>query len=182
MLRMFFSLALIAILKEVHDASNYPIVRNKNSRLGDELSVSYLYYSSSIDEANDEANIEAKAYCSELISFGMGILKGPFPFRMKLALLNYTHIMGYLFDRSNESYYVCEIILREFLDEVEQFYLAQDAENRKNIITLLFWDNADRLIETKSYLDTANRAVKANSNEQLEFVRNENVDKHIKLT
>ncbi len=145
--------------------------------LGDELSVSYLYYSGS----SGAATIEAKAYCAELIRFGREMLSGPFSFRLKLALLNYTRIMGLLFDRGDENYYVCEIILRDFLDEVEGFYLAQDAENKESIIEALFWGRADKLGEIKSYLDKVHERVTANTNEHLEYVRGENIDSHIKL-
>ncbi len=105
----------------------------------------------------------------------------PFSFRLKIVLLNYTHIMGYLFDRGHENYYVCEIILRDFLDEVEDFYLTQDAENQESIIEALFWGRADKLGEMRGYLDKVHERVTANTNEHLEYVRGENIDSHISL-
>jgi len=140
--------------------------------IGEELSIAFLYYNHS-----GAPTLEAKVYCAEIIKFSRAILDGQFSLQVKIALMNHLNILGYLFDRGDENYYVCEHILREFICELEKFYLAQSAEDQKVIDTVLLWGHEDSIDNFKRHLDNVNEKLKNKDTGKIRFARDTDIEK-----
>ncbi len=83
-------------------------------------------------EVRRDTDLSAKHYCRAVCGFGQSILESNIPFVTKSAVFYDFNIIGLLFDRSRENYYICEPSLREFLVVLRDF-LATLADCERHI-------------------------------------------------
>ncbi len=123
-----------------------------------------------------DATIEAKAYCLELSKFSKTILESALENQSKIVLFDFFRLIGLLFDRSDDNYYICEYILRDFLAQLEAFYIALDPEEQKLIIKTVFKDNENEINTKRSDLDQACERMKHKANSDIISVRDADVE------
>jgi len=138
--------------------------------LGSESWDKFLYKKSFV------ATLEAKAYCLELSNFGIKILESPLTSQAKIVLFDFFRILGLLFDRSDDNYYVCEKVLRNFLAQIETFYFSLNPEEQKLINKTIFKDNENDININRNTLDRACERMKHGANTDIISVRDADVE------
>lgn len=81
-------------------------------------------------------NSSAVQACTDVTIFSVNLLNSNIPDSLKIALFTELNIVGYMFDRSLQSYLACNKNLKKLLEEIEYYKGALSASD------IQLWDNS----------------------------------------
>ncbi len=117
------------------------------------------------------ATLESKICCAELVRLGSSLLDLPFPLPLKIALFQSPRIIGYMFDRSDESYFICSPELMAFLKNLELFMSSLGTEDNAWFVKIVLDGDIGRFKEMSASLQ-----VKFKASKDLEQIKSFNME------
>ena len=126
-------------LLELFNSSEYSLnsYYDSNLHLGlwkifnSDLEVRFLYSESNSDESVLDERLNNKTRL--LVNFSLRILKMNMLDELKIYLIHFLNIAGFLFDRSKSNYYVNQDLLLKFIDAIAIFITKASPELREQI-------------------------------------------------
>jgi hypothetical protein len=123
-----------------------------------------------LNKDSGSSTIEAKAYAFCLTQLGLCIIDGKFSSPLKYAMLKYLNVVGHLFDRGPENYYISTDLLNAFLNKLQTFIDSLPPSDR---IQWQFF--IDRIPQCRGFLEGAALSVSEERKLELDSIRQADV-------